>query len=465
MALERVRPAGVAEHGAAVVGEVRGDEAVLEVRVERLDAAGAGVHAEADLGVLAEEVRQHAGAVRVRLQRHEPADERRDAQPRDAPEVAAVGLDLEQVVRRGIVAPPALAVVDDAVDRPQRVQRPPVARDPLPLVPVGLRGVEVRGRAEVAAARAAVHERPRVGREREAADVPARRAGLRSRADGVDPQAAVAHAPQQARVGREVQVADQRARADTAGRAAAVGAADDDAIGRGGLDPRHPAAVVGDRRRVARPEQVPVRPVVVRDVDLRARRGRALDVDERRVRGRRRPQGEHRAEQDRELPIRQTFSLLAGDPSSRCPGGNLASLLRARATAAALDLAAPLLGVDPAALGAGRRACGPPGATDLERGAEPRRQALERQLAIAQLRAGVLRRGGDTRSEPAGDPRLLGVAQGGRGVHVEHRLHARGGDVRVLTAGPRGAAGAQLDLGQRDGDAGADVEPIGHLPG
>ena len=50
----------------------------------------------------------------------------------------------------------------------------------------------------------------------------------------------------------------------------------------------------------------------------------------------------------------------------------------------------------------------------------------------------------------------------GRAGHVEHRLHARGGHVRVLAARPGRAARAQLDLGQRNCGVAADPKRVLH---
>ena len=62
-------------------------------------------------------------------------------------------------------------------------------------------------------------------------------------------------------------------------------------------------------------------------------------------------------------------------------------------------------------------------------------QALERELAIAGLAAGVLRDRGHARSQARDDPALLLVGERRGRLDVEDRLDSRGGDVRVLTAG------------------------------
>ena len=74
-------------------------------------------------------------------------------------------------------------------------------------------------------------------------------------------------------------------------------------------------------------------------------------------------------------------------------------LVRAPA-AAALDVAAALLRVQPALAARLRRLGRGARAPDLQGVGEPLRQALERQLAIAHLGPGVLRRGGHARAQP-----------------------------------------------------------------
>ena len=68
------------------------------------------------------------------------------------------------------------------------------------------------------------------------------------------------------------------------------------------------------------------------------------------------------------------------------------------AAAVALDVAAALLRVDPPALARRRRPGRRARAADLERVGQAGREPLERQLAVAQLRARVLGRGGDARA-------------------------------------------------------------------
>src|SRR5690606_35163625 len=73
-------------------------------------------------------------------------------------------------------------------------------------------------------------------------------------------------------------------------------------------------------------------------------------------------------------------------------------------------------------------------------------QALQRDLAVARLTAGVLADGGDDRADALQQPGPLRLVERRRRLDVEDRLHSRGGDVGVLAARPRGAARAQLDL-------------------
>ena len=101
----------------------------------------------------------------------------------------------------------------------------------------------------------------------------------------------------------------------------------------------------------------------------------------------------------------------------------------------ALRLAAAALVVQPAAAARRRRPRLRARARDVQRGGQPLREPLERQLAVARLRARVLRHRGHARAELGRHARLLGVAQHARRAHVEARLDPRRGDVRVLTAG------------------------------
>src|ERR1700729_2357557 len=85
--------------------------------------------------------------------------------------------------------------------------------------------------------------------------------------------------------------------------------------------------------------------------------------------------------------------------------------------------------------GARRAAC----ARDLERRRQTAREALQRELAVARLAAGILRDRDHARSQPRGDPALLRVGQGSRRSYVERRLDSARGLVGVLPSGPRRA--------------------------
>ena len=58
--------------------------------------------------------------------------------------------------------------------------------------------------------------------------------------------------------------------------------------------------------------------------------------------------------------------------------------------------------------------------------------------------------------------RFCSSVSGAEAAIVEHRLDPRGGHVGVLASRPRGAAGAELDLGQRHGHLGVDWHRIVH---
>ncbi len=118
--------------------------------------------------------------------------------------------------------------------------------------------------------------------------------------------------------------------------------------------------------------------------------------------------------------------------------------------------------VEPAlARGAGRPGRAP-APRDPEAGRDPRREAIERELAVARLAPRILGDGGDHRPRPLQQPRPLGLVEGAGGLDVEDRFDPRRGDVRVLAAGAAGAARAQLDLRQRDREAVVDLQLIGH---
>ena len=85
-------------------------------------------------------------------------------------------------------------------------------------------------------------------------------------------------------------------------------------------------------------------------------------------------------------------------------------------------------------------------------------QALEREVAVSRLRAGVLRHRRHPLAVAVGEPRLLLGAERRRRLDLEHRLDPRRGHVRVLAARAGRAARAQLDLRERDRQAGADAD-------
>ena len=88
-------------------------------------------------------------------------------------------------------------------------------------------------------------------------------------------------------------------------------------------------------------------------------------------------------------------------------------------------------------------------------------KSLERELAVAGLRAGVLGDGVNPGAEAVEQAVALFVGEGTRLDHVEHRLDSRGGHVRVLAARARGAARAQLDLRERQREALVDLQLVG----
>src|SRR3990170_4829365 len=92
------------------------------------------------------------------------------------------------------------------------------------------------------------------------------------------------------------------------------------------------------------------------------------------------------------------------------------------------------------------RTCRDAAPLDVERLAQLRDEPLDGQLPVAELAALVL---GDRAQHEAGLRRhapLLRRRERGRGLDVEHGLHARGRLLRVLAAGPARAGHAQLDL-------------------
>ena len=138
--------------------------------------------------------------------------------------------------------------------------------------------------------------------------------------------------------------------------------------------------------------------------------------------------------------------------SSSSPAG--AAPACARRPAACLRGAAP----SPPGVGrVGRRRLGTTSAAgDLLR------QPLQRQLAVARLAARVLGDRGDHRPELLEQPRPLRLVERLRRLDVEDRFDPRGGDVGVLAARPGGAAGAQLDLAERDREPVVDSQSFGY---
>jgi len=88
-------------------------------------------------------------------------------------------------------------------------------------------------------------------------------------------------------------------------------------------------------------------------------------------------------------------------------------------------------------------------------------QPPQRQFAVASLASGILGDRRDQRPAAIEQHCPLPLVERPRGLDVEDRFHPRGGDVGVLPARPRGAAGAQLDLGQRDREPRVDSQLVG----
>src|SRR5437764_559032 len=105
-----------------------------------------------------------------------------------------------------------------------------------------------------------------------------------------------------------------------------------------------------------------------------------------------------------------------------------------------------------------RRLRRPPTARDAERLVQLRDEALERQLAVAQLAALVLR---DRAEHGAGlrehAPPLRVAERAGR-LDVEHRLDARLVLLRVLSARSARPRRAERHIGQRQDDAARDPD-------
>src|SRR3954447_17785951 len=76
-------------------------------------------------------------------------------------------------------------------------------------------------------------------------------------------------------------------------------------------------------------------------------------------------------------------------------------------------------------------------------------EGLDPQLLVAALAPFGLRDRAAHRPDAADDAPLLTVGERARCLHVEHRLDARLGLLRMLTPRPARARGSQLDLGLR----------------
>src|SRR5437588_136976 len=118
----------------------------------------------------------------------------------------------------------------------------------------------------------------------------------------------------------------------------------------------------------------------------------------------------------------------------------------------ALELTTAPLALQPNLARRASRPRRPPPPRHRQRRSNPRAQPLQRQLPVPGLRARVLRDRGDPRAAARHHPPLLPLAQRLGRRHVEDRLDPGGGDVRVLPAGARRPAGAELDLAERDRD-------------
>jgi hypothetical protein len=130
------------------------------------------------------------------------------------------------------------------------------------------------------------------------------------------------------------------------------------------------------------------------------------------------------------------------------------------AVALALPRAALLIQATPAR-GLGRPGRAAP-AGHGETGGDLPRQALQGKLAIAGLAPRVLGDGGDGRAGAVEQAGALGIVERRRSLDVEDCFDPGGGDVRVLSAGTGGAAGAQLDLGQGNRETVVDSQFVGH---
>src|SRR4051812_29413733 len=132
------------------------------------------------------------------------------------------------------------------------------------------------------------------------------------------------------------------------------------------------------------------------------------------------------------------------------------------ARAPALRLAPPALVLLTPAATACRRARLGARLGHLERVREPGREPLQRQIAVARLRAGVLRHRGHPSAQSGHRACLLRVAQRARLRDVERGLDPRGRDVRVLASRTGRARGANRNFGHRDGNPVTNREGVGH---
>src|SRR6476659_5616194 len=111
-----------------------------------------------------------------------------------------------------------------------------------------------------------------------------------------------------------------------------------------------------------------------------------------------------------------------------------------------LRACAPSLLVEPPLLRRLRRRGRRAGAPPLRRRTELLDDAVGRELAVAQLRALVLRDRADDRAEPLEHPAPLRCGEGRRRLDVEERLDARRALLRVLSPRPAGAGEAERDF-------------------
>src|SRR3954447_14142176 len=132
------------------------------------------------------------------------------------------------------------------------------------------------------------------------------------------------------------------------------------------------------------------------------------------------------------------------------------------ARAPALRLAPPALVLLTPAATARRRARLGARLGHLERVREPGREPLQRQIAGARLRAGVLRHRGHPSAQSGHRACLLRVAQRARLRDVERGLDPRGRDVCVLASRTGRARGADRNFGHRDGNPVTNREGVGH---